>query len=62
MKKPHKFRAVTNGTGTYDWAIYCEYCGMVVFHANRSGEYPKRYEQSKQGCPCAPEEKLDADN
>ncbi len=56
MSKPHKFRAVTNGTSNYDWAIFCEYCGLVVFHANRSGKQDEQYDKAKKGCPCAPSE------
>ncbi len=54
-KRPHKFKAVANGTSSYDFAIYCEYCGLVVFHANRSDDRDKQWEKAKEGCPLAPE-------
>ncbi len=56
MSKPHKFRHVANGTSSYDFAVYCEYCGLVVFHANRADDRDKQYEKAKKGCPCAPSE------
>ena len=56
-RKAHKFTSVTNGTGSYDWAIYCEYCGLVVFHANHPDVYDrdKQHEKALKGCPLAPD-------
>lgn len=55
MMKPHKFKAALNGTSAYDWAVYCEYCGLVSFHANK-GDSINENKQGKaaEGCPCSP--------
>jgi len=50
MKKPHKFMPITNGNSSYDYAIYCEYCGFLAWHANRSKNDSAQLE-AKQGCP-----------
>ena len=55
MSGKHKFKSVTNGTSAYDWAIYCEYCGHVAFHANTGGETREKAQAlAKKPCPLAP--------
>lgn len=53
----HKYKHVCNGTSSYDYAIYCEYCGHIVFDANHTSVTDKRYKMSIMGCPLAPETK-----
>ena len=59
MNKPHKFKHGSNGNGTYDHVIFCEYCGIVVFYANRPDESKVMQEKASDGCPCAPDIKSD---
>lgn len=58
--KAHKFKhnqpTVLRGEiGVYTTIVFCEYCGLVVFDANRSHINSERQDQSMKGCPCAPE-------
>lgn len=53
MNAPHKFKHNQNGEcGTYTTVIYCEYCGLIAFHANSNDR--SQWDKSKLGCPCSP--------
>lgn len=54
--KPHKFKHSDNGNaGPYSTVVYCEYCGLVAFHANNTIDTDKRFNESKKGCPLSPD-------
>ncbi len=60
MNNNHKFVPICNGTGTYDFAFGCEYCGMIAFYANNS-ESVKNSNKSKALCPNAPQNEKTTD-
>lgn len=54
--KPHKFKHNQNREVTnYSTIVYCEYCGLVIYDANRSSTIELNFERYKIGCPHSPE-------
>ena len=59
MNMPHKFMPAVGNEGKYQWAIYCEYCGHVAFHANHPSD-TEAQKIAKEPCPRSPiQEKSD---
>ena len=52
MKRPHKFRTNDNPFNVYDRIVFCEYCGLIAFHANRNTNPPV----PDGDCPNSPDE------
>lgn len=56
MNTTHKYKPACNGSGTYDYSIFCEYCGHVAFNANRGDDSVKNQLKAAEPCPRAPQE------
>lgn len=52
----HEFTHACNGSGTYDFAIYCKHCGLVAWHANNSRNEAS---QTKAATPCPRSPKIE---
>ena len=53
MNLPHKFKAACNGV-SYDYCIFCEYCGLIAFDANRTSKMKEQQEKAAGSCPNSP--------
>lgn len=52
----HKFKHGSNGTGSYDHVVFCEYCGHVAFYANKfTNSFKEMQAVAKEPCERSPE-------
>ena len=50
----HKFIGVDSGESVYSAKVFCEYCGLIAYDANRRELTEKGQLEAKEPCPNSP--------